>query len=278
MRIRREGEVNIVTESSLGAIKELWEKPVLRYSNALEGIFHEQAIICEDESDCRLFNAFGDYISGLSDGNWLDTAFVPAGGKSGVPKLAGVLRQIGVPVKAVFDIDFLNDGALVRETVLAMGGSWADFELLWSRVDSAVRQGKVPKTVSEIKEELVSLLQNPNILGLPKGDVIDAMKQDKQWNEVKRLGMSAIPAGDATRDYNSLVSLLKAQGIYLVPVGEIENFCREIGSHGTKHVTRLLSEMKLSDVKLSELRSFVKMIYEGPHCNMMVATTIELMH
>ena len=278
LRIQRENDINTVTESSLGAIKELWEKPVLRYSNALEGVFHEQAIICEDESDCRLFNAVGDYVSGLSDGNWLDTAFVPAGGKSGVPKLAGVLRQIGVPVKAVFDMDFLNDRALVKETVSAMGGSWDDFESLWSRVDAAVRKGKAAKTVPEIKEEIISLLQDPKIDGLPKGDVIEAMKQDKQWNEVKHLGASAIPKGDATRDYNSLVSRLMEQGIYLVPVGEIENFCREIGSHGTKHVTKLLSEIKLSDTKLSELRSFVKMIYEGSHCKMVVAATVASTH
>jgi hypothetical protein len=85
-------------------IKELWEKPELRYSNALEGIFHEQTIICEDDSDCRLINSVADYLSTSVDQQWQDTAYVPTGGKHGIPKVAGVLRKIGVPVKAVFDI------------------------------------------------------------------------------------------------------------------------------------------------------------------------------
>lgn len=60
LRIRREGDKNIVSEASPSIIKELWEKPDLRYSNALEGIFHEQTIICEDDSDCRLINSVAD--------------------------------------------------------------------------------------------------------------------------------------------------------------------------------------------------------------------------
>lgn len=62
LRIRREGDKNFIHEAAPETIKELWEKPQLKYSNALESIFHEQAIICEDDSDCRLINAVADHL------------------------------------------------------------------------------------------------------------------------------------------------------------------------------------------------------------------------
>ena len=150
LRISREDNSNIVMEASGETIKELWKKPELRYSNALEGIFHEQTIICEDDSDCRLINSIADYLDMNSQVQWIDTAYVPTGGKHGIAKVADVLRKIGVPVKAVFDIDFLSEQNLVKTTVQAFGADWKEIRPLWNRVDSAVRGGIKAKTNKEM--------------------------------------------------------------------------------------------------------------------------------
>lgn len=265
LRIRREGDKNVVSEASPSIIKELWEKPDLRYSNALEGIFHEQTIICEDDSDCRLINSVADHLASNSDEQWQDTAYVPTGGKHGIPRVAEVLRKIGVPVKAVFDIDFLSERSLVQSTVEALGGEWSEIEKLWARIDAAVRGGNKPKSVPQIKTEIISLLNDSGDDKLPKGDIIEAMKQGKAWSEVKRFGIRGIPKGEAQRDFSSLREKLENIGIYLIPVGEIENFCPDIGSHGPKYVTKLLSTVPLDDDRLVELRSFVNRVHRGPH-------------
>lgn len=268
LRIRREAGMNIVTDASPEVLKELWEKPELRYSNALEGIFHEQTIICEDDSDCRLINSVADHLAMISDDQWQDTAYVPTGGKHGVPKVACVLRKIGVPVKAVFDIDFLAERSLVKDTVDAFGGQWDEIEPLWTRVDGAVRNGIKPKSVAQIKEEMVSLLGKAEADDLPKSEIIEAMKQGKSWSEVKKYGARGIPNGDAQRDFNALRDRLEIIGIFLVPVGEIENFCPEVGSHGPKFVTKLLSTIPLSDARLADLRTFVDRVHRGHHSNL----------
>lgn len=265
LRLRREGSANLVSEASPDVIKELWEKPELRYSNALEGIFHEQTVICEDDSDCRLINCVADHLSSFSEGVWQDTSYVPTGGKHGVPKVATVLRKIGVPIKAVFDIDFLSERSLVEATVGAFGGSWEAVEPLWSRVDAAVREGIKPKKAEEIKSEITALLEKADPKKLPKSDVIEAMKQGKPWAEVKKYGSRSIPRGEAQKDYGALKEKLEQIGIYLVPVGEIENFCPEIGSHGPKYVTKLLSSIPLNDNRLEELRRFVETVHKGRH-------------
>lgn len=268
LRIRRDGDVNLVTEATREAIKELWEKPELRYSNALEGIFHEQTIICEDDSDCRLINAVADFISSSRGEQWPDTAYVPTGGKHGVPKVAEALRKIGVPIKAVFDIDFLREQNLVKATVDAFGGNWKDVKKLWKRVDSAVRKGISPKPVSEIKNNIIELVKSARGDHLPKREIDDSIKQSQSWDIVKRFGERAIPSGDAQKDYQALKGELEGVGIYLVSVGEIENFCREIGSHGPKFVTKLLSEKSLCDSGLDELRAFVTAVHQGPYCRL----------
>lgn len=261
LRICREADKNVVTEATPDTIKELWEKPVLRYSNALEGIFHEQTILCEDDSDCRLINSVGDYIASTRDEPWQDTAYVPTGGKHQIPKVAIILRQIGVPVKAVFDIDFLSEENLVRDTVHAFSGDWDEVRQYWNRVDAAVRKGIKPKSIPEIKDSIRNLLDESDESSLPTSNIVEAMKQDKPWNLIKAYGEDGIPRGKAQRDYKQLRDILEEIGIYLVPVGEIENFCKEIGLKGPKFVTKLLSEKSLDDDDLDKLRSFVDKVH-----------------
>lgn len=265
LRIRRDGDINVVYEAVPAVIKELWEKPELRYSNALEGVFHEQTIICEDDSDCRLINAVADHISSTSATSLRDTAYVPTGGKHGIPKIAASLRQIGVPVKAVFDIDFLVERDLVQSTVEAFGGHWNDFEQLWRQVDAEVRDGVKAKSAPEIKADIISILEKSGNEEIPKGNIIEAFKQSKPWSCVKKYGARAIPNGQAQTIYNSLIEKLEFIGIFLVPVGEIENFCPEIGSHGPKFVTKLLSTISLDDPRLMEARQFIEKVHAGNH-------------
>lgn len=261
LRIKRDKERNIVTEASSQTIKELWEKPDLRYSNALEGLFHEQVIICEDDSDCRLMNSVADYISLQDKESWPDTAYVPTGGKHGIPKVAKILRLIGVPTKAVFDIDFLSERNLVAETVAAFGGDWQQCEAIWLRIDAAVRNGKKPKTNQEIKNDIVSIIEKSDANSLPKGDITEALKQGSPWADIKRYGTAAIPGGHAQKEFNKLQNYLEEIGIYVIPTGEAENFCKEIGLHGPKFVTKLLATIPLSDPRLEQLRSFVKKVH-----------------
>lgn len=263
LRIRREGAENMVFEAPADAVKELWEKPALRYSNALEGVFHEQTIICEDDSDCRLFNSVASYLESQSPPAWKDTAYIPTGGKAAVRKVAAVLRQVGVPIKAILDIDFLAEGTVVRETVEAFGGNWEDVKPHWTRVDIAVRSGVRAKTTPEIKEAVKRIIDSSAKDELPKSKIADELKQTSPWAIVKKVGVAAIPAGDAYRQYEMLRDILEGMGIYLVPCGEAEGFCRQIGKHGPAFVTTLLSDIPLGDSSLQALRDFVAHVHAG---------------
>ena len=261
VRMQRKGKVNKVTEASVDAIRTLWEQPDLRYSNALEGIFHEQTIICEGDSDCRLFNSVADHMERDSGKRWRDTAFVPAGGKQNIHKIANVLRQIGVPVTGVYDIDFLSNDGLVRDAVEGFGGDWREVEPLWKRVDAAVTKGVKPPTDDEIRRNIIDLLNKSEGGSIPKSDIRNLLKGGKPWAEVKKFGLGAIPKGQAQTYFATLDAALRALGIVVVPVGEVENYCRDVGLHGPKFVTKLLQGIDLDDDRLADLRGFVKTVH-----------------
>ncbi len=265
LRIRREGDMNFIHEAAPETIKELWEKPQLKYSNALESIFHEQAIICEDDSDCRLINAVADHIEKTHGNKISDTAYIPSGGKHAIPKIASTLRNIGVPIKAVFDIDFLSDKTLVRDAVMAFGGEWQEFQTLYRNLNSAVCKGVTPKSNQEIKDEITKIISQAGDRELPKSQITEALKKGKSWSIVKHNGKIAIPNGDPSRFFKDLISKLESIGIFLVMVGEIENFYKSIGGHGPKFVTQLLTEVDLEDQELRELREFVQHVHDGAH-------------
>ena len=61
-----------------------------------------------------------------------------------------------------------------------------------------------------------------------------------KWDGIKKTGEAAIPAGDATVAFKRLKQTLQLHGIYLVPVGELECFIKDIGGHGPEWVNDVL--------------------------------------
>lgn len=265
LRIQREDNINIIHEAESDAVKELWNKPVLRFSNALDGIFHEQVIICEDDSDCRLYNYTAEWIKNKKNENWLDTSYIPSGGKAAIHGIASVLRKIGVPTKAVFDIDFLSDKKIIEDTVNAFGGDPNDILKTWSIVDSFVRKGIKPNTNEQIKDKIIEIIKESEEGKLRKSDIQDAMKTGQSWAILKQTGIAGLPSGDASIQFDKLIGMLEAIGIYIVPVGEIERFNRTIPGHGPKFVTKVLTEHSLDEKEFSELKIFVEKVHKGSH-------------
>lgn len=266
LRIQRENDINTIYEADADAVKELWNKPNLRFSNALDGIFHEQVIICEDDSDCRLYNYTAEWVKTKRDENWPDTSYIPSGGKAGIPGIASVLNKIGVPVKAIFDFDFLSSEKLIKTTVCAFGGDVEKIITIWKRVDGYVRKGVQPKSNEEIKNAIREILNESEPEILNRSAITSTLKQGQSWSMLKLTGKAGLPSGDAYNEYSNLIEKLEEIGIYIVPVGEIEMFNKKIPGHGPKFVSSVLTDHSLASEDFDELRKFVERVHTGPHC------------
>lgn len=259
IRLRRLGAINASHKADPAKVRLLWENPDLKYTNALEAIFHDRCVICENDSDCRFYNAIMDHLEAESSTSpWPDTVFVPCGGKAAMPKLATALRELGVPTLMVFDLDLLADADVLKKSIASLGGNWADFEKDWTIVDSGVRKGVKPMTPSEIKKAIAKRMDETGDDDLPKSDIQGLLKRTSAWQMVKSTGASAIPRGDASKAFARLIKALASLGVYVVTAGEIENFAPQIGKHGPAFVSDVLNNTDMASDDLEEARKFVK--------------------
>jgi hypothetical protein len=131
-------------------------------------------------------------------------------------------------------------------------------------VDAAIRSKKTPKNNEEIKTEIGKLIdETPTTGKLPRGKIIECLKQDSAWGIVKQNGERGLPRGDIRTKFSSLTQYLESIGIFVIKVGEIETFCPDIGGHGPNFVNSLLSTVSLGDPKLDDLKAFVRLVHQS---------------
>lgn len=80
---------------------------------------------------------------------------------------------------------------------------------------------------------------------------------------MKRAGRAALPVGQTVKHYDELIEQCASVGLWVVPVGELEGFCRSVeGGHGPSFVAKVLEERSLEeDPELEEARDFISAIW-----------------
>ena len=224
VRIDRHSDGSSLRATTSDQLVKYWSDPVLRFSNVLQGLFHERVVVCEGDVDCRFYAAAGEELAikvkrrQVSD----NTLFVPSGGKNGMPKLLGVLADLGVHSSVVADFDVLDSAETVKLIVRSLGSDWdADLDAAYS---AAVKHIPLPL--------------------------------DKFWRDAKKSGLTAVPRGAATRDFAELIRQLRLRRLHVVTVGELEDFHRPVGkgpewlpaaltakAHKSREVRALIAEV-----------------------------------
>lgn len=205
IRVDRGEDSSQLYELSSAEIRDTWTNPVLRYSNILQGLFHSRVVVCEADADCRFFGAVLDQLADDTGQRKEadDVLFVPAGGKNGVPALAGALGGLGVETHALLDFDVLRIKKDVRAIVESMGHDWAEFDADYQ-------------------------------------SFFNPMRNEKKVDLSKKIGLTAVPAGSPTVACHRLIENLHRIGIHIIPVGEMEGFDRTFGQKGSEWVTNAL--------------------------------------
>ncbi|WP_162300027.1 ATP-dependent nuclease [Kineobactrum sediminis] len=263
IRIRRSGSTNTVRLLSNERIKELWGDPLLRYSNILDGLFHESVVVCEADADCRFYSAILDAtMSGSTeDAKRPDLMFTHCGGKARLPVVIRALREVDVPVRAVADFDVLSEEQPLRTIAEALGIDWTEIQPDWRLVKNAVDSKKPDLTTDEVKaeiQELLSAVTTPVFPAKTKADIKTVLKRTSPWAHAKLVGKAFVPSGDPSRACERLLSNLQAGGLHVVEVGELEGYVRTEGGHGPRWVNAVLTRDLATDPELEVARRFVQ--------------------
>ena len=263
LRIRRSGSTNSIRVLNSDRIKQLWGDPLLRYSNILDGLFHESVIVCEADADCRFYSAVLDALvsSQPDDRKKPDLMFTHCGGKTRLPVVIRALREVDVPVRAVADFDVLSDEQPLRSIVQALGADWASVEPDWRILKAAIDTKKPDLTTAEVTAEIEAVLTSIDSAAFPaaaRATIATILKRTSPWAHAKLAGKAFVPSGEATRACDRLLQALRSAGLYVVEVGELEGYVRSEGGHGPKWVNAVLTRQLATDHELETARRFVR--------------------
>ena len=225
IRINREENINKFSVLNNEKIKELWGNPLLRYSNILSGLFHEKVVVCESDYDCLFYQAIIDAIYEQNNEIAPDILFTHCGGKNRIKDIVKALKAVNVPVAAISDFDILNQSHNFKPLVDAFGIDWC----------------------TSLESDMRTIYESMNA-------------KNDSWNSIKRVGKAGFE-GKAPAAYENVEKVCRANGLFVVPVGEMECFDKTISEQKKEWVYHVLENYDLaSETKLESARNFVKEI------------------
>ncbi|WP_344949000.1 ATP-dependent nuclease [Actinomadura miaoliensis] len=238
-------------------ISRVWKNPLLKYSNILDGLFHQGVVIAEGDSDCRFYTAVLDVMEQVDRD--LDLLFTHVGGKGRIYKAIAELGALTVKAAAIIDLDLLNQRGLLRNTVLAAGGSWDaiadDYDVLQAAVQELNPEAPM---LSEVKRAVASVEANMGGEAVLASTEIERIKKSLKgktaWGIVKSGGLARLNDSGYSAGVR-ITQQLAHLGIFLVPGGELESW---IPLDASKELW--LSEVFENELHLtpsSELRNFL---------------------
>ncbi|MFD9241927.1 ATP-dependent endonuclease [Streptomyces sp. NPDC059556] len=247
VRIDRRGPVVRAKQLNDEPLRELWKNPALKYSNALDGLFHRLVVIAEADPDCRFYAAALE--SFLKGGNVEfklsadDVLFIPSGGLGDMPKLAKSLRDLSVPVIASPDMDAISNTGLMKRLVASLGGSWEDFRALDQKLRAPFSSPSSPRTVGSVLTAIQAALNGRELekYTTEHRRFVEAhLHVDSVWREVKRYGVRAFP-GESRTAMDSFMSKASEIGLVLVHAGELESMSNVAVSKGPEWLPAALA-------------------------------------
>lgn len=261
VRITRQEDMNSFAVLNNDSLNKVWNDPLLKYSNIMTSLFHKEVILCESDSDCKIYSIIERNIK-LEIGQHSETLFIHCSGKHRMAKIIQALRSLDIKVKVIPDIDVLNDQNVFKNITDAVGIEWENICKEYNIIKSNLHSPKETIDRGAFKIFISNLLDSRSNKDLSDSEIKQIYTElhlESKWDSLKKYGISALPHGDATIAFDSLNKKLKCHGIYIVPVGELECFVKKVGGHGPDWVNRLLEEYPdLNDDVYNEIKKFMR--------------------
>lgn len=192
-------------------ILKLMRNPLLRSTGVLSGLFYEFVIVTESDADRAFYQEINDRLLKSGDQRGIPNClFLHAQNKQTVKTIIKPLRELGIPVAGVVDIDVIKEGGVV----------WSSF------LDS----GSIP----ELERE-------------PLANLRQALKRkfDESGRNMKRDGGIQILSGDDREALQNFFDKLADYGLFVVPNGELESWLTSLDAsgHGPNWLVEIFEKM-----------------------------------
>jgi hypothetical protein len=179
-------------------ILKLMRNPLLRSTGVLSGLFYEFVVVTESDADRAFYQEINDrLLKGAGQRGIPNCLFLHAQNKQTIKTIIKPLRELGIPVAGIVDIDVIKDG----------GAVWTGF------LDS----GSIPELEIE-----------------PLANLRQALKKkfEDTGKCMKRDGGIKLLSGGNKEALQNFFAKLADYGLFVVPNGELESWLPELGASG----------------------------------------------
>lgn len=174
--------------------------PLMRSESALSALFHDGAVVCEAAADRVLYQEVNERLLLCEDdavGGLESVVFLNAQNWQTVPRIVGPLRRVGVAAAAVIDADALFESQMTTVLEAACVPKPMRKAILSLRADLRMAIGtRLGLDVKKVK------LERDSLSGLTKPEM---------------------------RQLHEILDLCAKYGVFVVPVGELEDWLAPLG-------------------------------------------------
>jgi hypothetical protein len=211
-------------------LAEAVAKPTVRAESVLDGIFAQAVIVLEADGDRLVYQTTWET---LADEFHQDIHFATVGGTGGIADTCKLYRTLKIPVAVVADLDVICDPARLRKILEVMARSEVISDLIEHARSVMDTIRKLPPTITpeEVRQRLSAITvegeewTNEHDIHVRR-ELSRLAEQVDRLRELKRGGIAKLPP-DVAESANNLLSKLREVGVFLVPVGELEQWLAE---------------------------------------------------
>lgn len=230
VKLDRAGTTNEPHQLVNSQLRSLWSDPILRYTNALDGLFHKLVVLMEGDQDCKFLAAAFEHAELPLPAS--EVLFLPTSGKASLFKIASSLHAIDVPTIASPDLDIFNDATVMQNLVESLGGEWQEYNKAYREATESFRAPRQAVTASQVHAAIAAILTpmgDAEFDNDAKKDVSAAMRiGDSPWKALKEYGISAFK-GTSRKTVEDLLTSLSKIGLVPLREGELENLAPSVG-------------------------------------------------
>ncbi|WP_049805807.1 ATP-dependent nuclease [Streptococcus equinus] len=246
-----------------GSITKISSDKNLKFTNILNGLFYQQVVLCENESDCKFYSAILEHEDITI---YQNTLFCAVGGKEQFKKIVPLLKELNIEYKIIADIDLINNidslkqllNSAIPDCYKEIAEQHREFlEKFQNEMDSQV------KTQEEIKFKIGKLFTKDKYISSNTVEQIKSLLRDvSSLKLLKTGGKNIIPQGNCVNLFNKINKFLKVNNIFILECGEIERFVPDVSGHGNNWVEKVFTKYKdIDDDVYEEARRFIRNIF-----------------
>jgi hypothetical protein len=214
-------------------------KPPERSESILDGIFAQSVIVVEVEGDRLVYQAVWQ---SFDDEIVQDVHFAQVGGTGGIASTLRLYKALSIPVGVIADIDLLTDLDKFRQVLERMAPQERIEEIVGLAQAIAQRLRELPPVITEesVREKLSQVLNKDFDWDQGgdmkmRGELERVSREIARSRNLKNVDSTGLPC-DLRHDIEQCLKSLKEYGIFLVPMGELEDWLpgQELGTRTHK--------------------------------------------